>query len=463
MQAIIANAILSAALALTALPSAAETSFNNNYCGNPTLDTDRRSPRQLQQQAESAISTAQKQGPQAQAGALYDYAALQYYARDLPGAQALAETAFGLWDTLPDSAVLALDLQQRAAKLNTHNNCALARPLLVLALEISDRALGAAAPQTISVLADLMSQDARQHNLEGISAHGARLADAWSHSGEPPVAITAPVYHALVEVYYRAQRYALAEPLARHALRSAELAYGENNGHVAAWLDEIASLQFAEMRTEEALATLERAKKIRNKPQWPQTEYTIQKQIEEQMRKLFRNGEVDAALNLGERELSKLEQALSEDQQVQDIISATPMPSGADANSRERLNRHATFAAAMQVRVAELHHSRRRYALAEPLYQQALARYVSSGADELVIAAARSDLAMLYREQADYQRALPLQLQALDAMLPAYGPDHPDVIDSAAELALIYKAQGKSGAAAQIGQKVPAILARTTR
>jgi tetratricopeptide (TPR) repeat protein len=462
MNAMIASIILSTVLMLTATASAAETSLNNNYCGNPILATYRRSPQQLQQQAERAIREAQKRGPQDQAGALYDYAELQYYARDPVGAQALVETAFGLWVTLPDSAALVADLQQRAAKLNTSNNCALARPLLVLALEMSERALGSAAPQTLSVLTDLVLQDAKQHNIAGISANGARLADAWSHNGEPAVAITAPVYHALVEVYYREQRYAVAESLAQRALHNAERAYGENNGQVAAWLDDIASLQFAVMRTKEAQATLARAKKMRNKPQQQQNEYTIQKQIEEQMRKLFRNGEVDAAIKFGERELSKLEQALSEDQQVLDIISATAIPPGADASSRERLNRHANFAAAMQVRVAELYHSLRSYGQAEPLYQQALARYASLGSDELVIAAARSDLAMLYREQADYQRALPLQLQALDTLLPAYGVDHPDVIDSAAEVAFIYRAQGKASEAAQIAQKVPATLARTT-
>jgi tetratricopeptide (TPR) repeat protein len=53
----------------------------------------------------------------------------------------------------------------------------------------------------------------------------------------------------------------------------------------------------------------------------------------------------------------------------------------------------------------------------------------------------RSDLAILYRMRGDSARALPLQQQVLDELLPLMGDHHPDVQAARAELALLRKPQ----------------------
>lgn len=451
-----APATTMAALLLAMAATASAAPLNNDFCGTPRLASYSRS----QQQAEREAQQARALNPQAEAAALYAYAELKYYVRDHAGAQPLADQALALWSAEAASAGLAADLRQRARKLYSLDNCAMAAPLLRLALAMSERMDGAAGEQTIGVLADLVTLDIRQRNKAGVAANAARLAEAWGRGGEPADAVSAPVYHALFGMYYDRQQYAVAEPLAQRALRNAEQAYGKDDARVAPRLDDLASLQYALMRTGEGQATMARATQIRARPLPPPSEYSHQKDVEEQMRKLFRRGEVDAASGLGERELAAMERALAEDQRALDAPGAAA-DAGAAARSRDQLERHGNFAAGLQVRLAELHHHRHRYAQAEPLYLQALARYATLGGAETLAASARSDLALLYRQSGDYQRALPLQLQAFDFMLPVYGAEHPDVIASAAELALIYTAQGRVYDAAMVASKVPAIQART--
>jgi hypothetical protein len=451
--------MMAAALLLAATPLAGAAPLANDFCGTPRLSSYSRS----QQQAEREVEQARALNPLAEAAALYAHAELKYFLRDRAGAQTLADNALAIWSAEPPSASLAADLQQRARKLYTLDNCAMAAPLLRLALTISERAEGGAGTQTVSVLGDLVPLDVRQRNKAAIAANAARLADAWSRGGEPADAVSAPVYHALIDLHYDQQQYAAAEPLAQRALRNAELAYGKDEVRVAPRLDDLASLQYALMRTDDGQATVARATRIRAKPPQPPSEYSHQKDVEEQMRKLFKRGEVDAAIGLGERELAAMERTLLDDQRALSAAPPTPADPAIAARNRRRLEWHGSLAAALQVRLAELHHHRRSYVQAEPLYKHALARYESMDGDQTLIAATRSDLAILYRQTADYQRALTLQLQAFEFMLQAYGAAHPDVIDSAAELAAIYTAQGKTAEAALVAQKVPAILAPTKR
>jgi hypothetical protein len=89
---------------------------------------------------------------------------------------------------------------------------------------------------------------------------------------------------------------------------------------------------------------------------------------------------------------------------------------------------------------AELLHSQKLYAQAEPIYAQALALMQEVGWTKSVsVGRVLSDLGLLYRAQGDYEKAQSYQTRALEVFLPLLGAAHPDVQECEQELAFLRK------------------------
>ncbi|MRW89983.1 tetratricopeptide repeat protein [Duganella sp. FT80W] len=422
------------------------------------------------EQLEQDLALARTKDPLAAAEVLHVQSVRKAATREATYAAELAGQANDLWRAAPATAELAATLQQHAQQMGM-STCALTVPLLRTALAISEKAVGADDARTIGVLADLVRADIGRRDDTALAQDGARLMAAWAAHGDPADAQAAPVYRKMIEYYYRQQQYAQAEPLALRNLKNGEQAHGKEAAALVERLDDLAVIYYGQLRYSEGAALSQRAKAIAVKaaPDSLRAMGGRQKDVEAEMRKLFSNGDVRGAITRGEQELKSLEQtsnnyaaalqkALREREAATSASQMEQLSAVAD-RARSTAEASEKQLAAMRVRVAELYHHQRRYDLAEPLYQQALLNYTQAQADALELAPVKSDLAMLYRARADNERAASLQAQALEVLLPAYGPDHPDVIDSARELVLLYQRLGNPEAMAGVTARVPTAAA----
>lgn len=424
---------------------------------------DKRSWTQLEQDR----SAAHAQGPQAEADVLFAQALRKAADREPTYSAELGQQALDLWHTAAPTVELAADLQQKARTIG-YAKCALAVPLLRTALAVAERAAAADAAPTTGILADLVRAEHAAQDSKALAQDGARLMAAWARHDEPADADAAPLYRAMVDLYYRQQQYAQAEPLALRNLSNGEQTYGKEAAPLIGRLDDLAMIYYGQLRYREGAALSQRARDIAIKaaPDSLRALGKRKKDTESAMRQLYNDGKPAAALALGEQELKQLEQNAASDaaalqkaikereaatsaKQMDALSAAAQRARSASEGSEQQLG-------AMRVRIAQLHHQQRRYDLAEPLYQQALLDYTQAQADPLDMALVRSDLAMLYRARGDDERAVPLQQQALDVLLPAYGAVHPDVVGCARELVLLYQRNGKPDEARALLERVPA-------
>ena len=95
------------------------------------------------------------------------------------------------------------------------------------------------------------------------------------------------------------------------------------------------------------------------------------------------------------------------------------------------------------------------YPEARGLFEQNLALAEESLTDDLP--AALNNLALLYRAQGDYAKALPLLERALAILEKALGPEHSDVATTLNNLAELYRAQGDNAKALPLYERALAI------
>lgn len=400
-------------------------------------------------QMERERLAARSKGPQAEAEVLFAYAVQKAAGREPTYAVELAAQANALWRAMPPTATLATALQRAAFKLEGPVACPLSVPLLRTALAISEQASGPEQAETVAVLAELVRVENAQRETKVLEQDGARLMAAWSKHSDPADKATAPLYRKMIDLYYRQQQYALAEPLALRNLHNGEQAYGKDAPQLIDRLDDIAIVYYGQLRYNEGEALSRRARDIalKHQPASLRAQPDLQQQLDVQMTQLFNSGDVKNAIAVGKQELAQLEQTLAgKEQALHQAIEAREAAAG--AAQMEKLSVAATSARIdaerarsaignMRVRLAELYHHQDNYELAQSTYQQALIDFMEAQADPLEMAPAQSSLAMLYRAHGEYERALPLQQQAQAALLAAYGPQHPDVVESARELALL--------------------------
>ncbi|MHA4866102.1 tetratricopeptide repeat protein [Duganella sp. PWIR1] len=410
----------------------------------------------------------------AEANAMYVLAEAKYFSRDPAGGDAMIKQANAIWNEQPATVQLAVSLQSYARKLIKLNNCALASPLLHTTLSIAERAPESDEALVYGVLSDLMQVEVARRNVAAVTQNAPRLLAYWQRNGDPADSIAAPVYRRMIDLYYKDAQYTLAEPLATRNLNNGEQRYGAGHAALIERLLDLASVYYGQLRYAEGEAAFMRAAAISAKvdPRGA-TRFApgAQQQLEDEMRRRYNQGDTAGALALGEQEVRQLAQALEADMQALQVATTardaqppgpTPRPALVAAALRARIKVASSekALAAMRVRVAEILHAQQRYDQAQALYLQALDGYARYGADPLETAAVKSDLAMLYRARGNDTAALPLQAESFEILLLAYGISHPDVVDSAGELAAIYKRQGKKAELAALVERVPALRVR---
>lgn len=102
------------------------------------------------------------------------------------------------------------------------------------------------------------------------------------------------------------------------------------------------------------------------------------------------------------------------------------------------------------------------YAQAEPLFQRALEILEKTlGAEHPLTAGTLNKLATLYRFKGDYERAEPLHQRALAIIEKVGGAEHHDVVSALQGLALLYQAKGDYARAEPLLQRTRAIVEKT--
>lgn len=94
--------------------------------------------------------------------------------------------------------------------------------------------------------------------------------------------------------------------------------------------------------------------------------------------------------------------------------------------------------------LADVYRAQGKYALAEPLYQRALAIFEKApGPEDSIVAVSLNRLAGLYHAQGKYTQAEPLYQRALAINEKLLGPEDPNVALNLDNLGAFYNAQGK--------------------
>ncbi|WP_417910972.1 tetratricopeptide repeat protein [Candidatus Electronema sp. PJ] len=97
-----------------------------------------------------------------------------------------------------------------------------------------------------------------------------------------------------------------------------------------------------------------------------------------------------------------------------------------------------------QHELAWLYDDQGQYEKAEPLYKRSLdIREKTLGKDHPDVAASLNNLAVLYTAQVKYKEAEPLLQRALDIKEKTFGKDHPDTEGNLNNLAILYQKQGR--------------------
>jgi len=98
---------------------------------------------------------------------------------------------------------------------------------------------------------------------------------------------------------------------------------------------------------------------------------------------------------------------------------------------------------------------------AEMFYLAALENLQNAGPEDPRLAATLNTLAVLYHAQKKYAQAEPLYQQVLKLLEQTVGPDHPTLATTLNNLAVVYEAQDKYAEAAPLYQRALALIERT--
>ena len=98
---------------------------------------------------------------------------------------------------------------------------------------------------------------------------------------------------------------------------------------------------------------------------------------------------------------------------------------------------------------------------AEMFYLAALENLQNAGPEDPRLAATLNTLAVLYHAQKKYAQAEPLYQQVLKLLEQTIGPDHPTLATTLNNLAVVYEAQDKYAEAALLYQRAMALIERT--
>jgi hypothetical protein len=354
----------------------------------------------------------------------------------------LVREALDIWSQARPDPVLARQLRAQADEFANAHQCAFARSVLQAALAMTDRTAGADSPDAVLIVQDALQVAAAAGDAATMSALSPRQLAALRARTAPLDQTGLAINEALIGIHYQRDETALAEEYVQRSL--ALLPQDASAPASTRRLKlKLASIYYAQLRFAEAEAL--RAALVKPLPKAPVA------REREALIEQVRAGDLQGALARGQALLGKYRQeweqnrtALAAAEQRLEQIRNTPGADKTAVTQAERdvgtLRQRTRFAAVdtgnMQNYVGEILWALGRLDEATASCEAALATLGTTPAD---VTAAKSDLAILLRMRGDTARALALQEEVLQALLPLLGPDHPDVRTAQAELALLRK------------------------
>lgn len=359
----------------------------------------------------------------------------------------MIERAQAIWTAAPASADLAQDLLRRGRTARGASHCPLALNLLETALAVADKAKGATDPLPLSVARELMLLATNMGDDPTVNALAPRLLAALPTDQAPLDGIPYAAYLAAADYYYRSEDHERVEVLV-NGLAERARATPAGRARLPRLDAERASIYYAQGRYKEAEA-------LRPPPAHPERQpdplLAEVKRAEMDMILAVRGGRLQNALALGEAALARIDAGRAANATELESAQAqweTEKRNGARealAAARTRLAQARREAAIWQQALAdmqgytgEVQHALGRLDAALPLYEQALRNYPSAGAANVyAIERVRGDMALVYRARGEHARALALQQQVRDTLLPLLGARHPDVREAESEIAAL--------------------------
>jgi hypothetical protein len=422
------------------------------------------------QEASGRLAAARSQPGDQQlvlAGALADLALLsarQNGSPDIatdgnPAPAELLRQALAIWNAAPPSVTLAGTLQTRGVAFFNSQQCQLGREVLESALRQSSAAAGPNDPASMAIAQDLLRVGLAQRDDALVRRLAPAAKAALDARRQPLDAYDEQTVLALVDFFYSqpgdsAQDLRQAEQLAQRGLALTTPGTATSARRLLSyWL---VSIYYAQLRYAEGEALRSQLAGDRPDPFAHWNEFGRQR---EALIALVRKGELQAALDLARMQQAQRQQALDASRQAlaqaeaaEAQVKAQQEPALADAavlqarrvTAQARARRNAETLSLAQVRscLGEILHAMGELDGAASAYESALAGFAEARSVSWKDRTrTRSDLAILYRTRGDVARALPLQQQVLDELLPLVGEDHPDVQEARAELALLRKLQ----------------------
>jgi hypothetical protein len=421
------------------------------------------------QEASGRLAAARSQPGEQQlvlAGALADLALLgarQNGSPDIatdgnPAPAELLRQALAIWNAAPPSATLAGTLQTRGQALFNSQQCQLGREVLESALRQSSAAAGPNDPASVAIAQDLLRIGLAQRDdaLVRRLAPAAKAAlDARTQPLDPQDEQTVL---ALIDFFYsqpgdRPEDLQQAEHFAQRGLALSTAGTATSARRLLSY--HLVRIYYAQLRYAEGEAL--RVKLAGDRPD-PYGASPVRRQQDELVA-LVRKGDLKAALDMARLQQARRQQlheasrqALAQAEAAEAQVKAQQEPVQANAatlqaqrstlQARSRQNGALIDLAKTRSYVGEILHAMGDLDGAAAAYEAALAGFAeaqSKGWQDRT--RTRSDLAILYRTRGDAARALTLQQQVLDELLPLLGEDHPDVQEARAELALLRKLQ----------------------
>jgi len=422
------------------------------------------------QEASSRVAAARSQPGEQQlvlAAALADLALLsarQNGAPDIatdgnPAPTELLRQALAIWNAAGPSAGLAGTLQTRGVAFFNSQQCQLGRELLESALRLSSTAAGPNHPASVAIAHDLLRVGLAQRD-DALVRRLAPMAKASLDARRQPLdPQDEQTVLALVDFFYgqpgdRQEDLQMAEQLAQRGLALISAGSASSAQRVLSY--RLASIYYAQLRYAEAETLRARLDAGGAQPSTPRDGLLRQR---EELIAVVRKGELQAALGMARTMVEQRQQAFDASRQA--LVQATaaeaqtkaqrdPAPDKAAlaqaartlAQARTWHNTETFWLAQARSYLGEIQHALGELDGAAAAYEAALAGFGDGRSGNWKDRTrTRSDLAILYRTRGDAARALALQQQVLDELLPLLGEDHPDVKEARAELALLRKLQ----------------------
>jgi tetratricopeptide (TPR) repeat protein len=373
----------------------------------------------------------------------------------------LLERAQSIWARARPTPDLARTLQDRGRMLRAWNQCALAASVLGSALAVSDNAGAVGEAPAASIMRDAVLVAAAMGDDPTMNSLAPRLVTALAADPAPLAKDNLDAYLAVLTYYYNTEDNTRAEQVALRLLAHARAVPAPDRALLRRLNYELASIYYAQLRYKEAEALVAAqptpfAGRVGH--------HAAIKDTETRMIALVRGGDLAGALALGQDALTLYEAkrdsaatALTAAEVALEASAGAGAPAPAQkslrdqvATARQERNIYQAALASTQGQVGELQHALGRHALALALYQQSLASYEVSGYGGLRIyevLRVRSDLGLLYRARGETAKALALQQQVRTELLPLVGPQHPDLLETEREIAILSATPGKAAPA----------------